>query len=476
LRGFAFIQMFIILLLIVPTVAAQNPELTVSATEVDVFNGDETSIDLTIKNGRTFPDSFIISVFPNFWNKVSVFPEKSFVQLAGLESTTVRIFFNALAEAEFGAKAFTITVKSASNEKIVSSVDVTLRVVRRSPVFVLEVTTDKFSYKPEETVTVTTKVSNIGNVPSEKYSLQVSIMKNNQVLKRETNIIELPARSSEDFHTTINLEKYQSPGVYSAVAVLKNELGFTVSSKSANFEVAKISRALARKETSIGFLTATVTEFRVNDGNAPTPLTITVAVPAFVNQFFVPETKPFTSEKVGDNVLYTWYFDSVAPQEEVSIKYSFSVWQLWLFLLLIIAVVWFAFRYVFTPTIVKTYSHYGPLTKEKEITIKLHVKNKSANEVKDLIVRDVAPPIVHVVPKFETLKPEIKETPQGTELVWRFDSLKAGEERILLYKVKPNVDLLGSLKLPAAQIRFVDRKRQRKIVVSREITISSKAK
>jgi hypothetical protein len=99
------------------------------------------------------------------------------------------------------------------------------------------------------------------------------------------------------------------------------------------------------------------------------------------------------------------------------------------------------------------------------------VRNKTSHEIRDVEVRDFIPSIARVVEKFDTLKPRIKSTEGGTELRWSFDSLKARDERVLTYKIRPVVDVVGNLNLPHAHVKYSDRKKVKRMLASKSLAV-----
>ncbi|HKZ45355.1 MAG TPA: hypothetical protein VJ343_01495, partial [archaeon] len=90
-----------------------------------------------------------------------------------------------------------------------------------------------------------------------------------------------------------------------------------------------------------------------------------------------------------------------------------------------------------------------------------------------VIIRDFVPSIARVVDRFDTVKPVVRRTGTGTEVLWKFDSLKPREERVLTYWIVPSVDVPGTLKLSKAYMKFVDRKRVKKVSASKSILLKS---
>ncbi len=457
---------------------AQNPELTPSTNQVVIYNiepGNTQNIDVTVKNTDQSPHTFLISVVPSFWNYISSLVSPSLITVYPGQTQLVTVLFSAAPSASFGNNVITISAVDSQNPQINGTASVFVSVIRKSPVYIVGLATDKTAYKPGETATISTQVTNVEQGNTEQFALQVIVTSNNQVLQQNSTIIQaMPVGTSYYYNTTFTIPSDTLPGTYNVQALLKDSLGFTVSTQSKSLIISQISAEKKTTTFGIGFLTTTTTITDTNTGNIPTFLVINVTVPAIATSIFVPQIPPTSTVNYVGGTVYTWVSPTqVNPGNSYSISYSYVVWQIWLVFILLAAVVYFAFQFVFTPTISKSHTHTGPLTKDKEVSISLDVTNRSAHEVKDLVVRDFVPAAVKVVPRFGTVRPQVRESSSGTELLWKFDSLKPGEERVLTYRVKPTVDIMGSLQLPQAQLQYSDRKKQKKVTASREIFVHS---
>jgi rRNA processing protein Gar1 len=82
-------------------------------------------------------------------------------------------------------------------------------------------------------------------------------------------------------------------------------------------------------------------------------------------------------------------------------------------------------------------------------------------------VRDFVPAVATVVERFDTLRPTLRKVTGGTELIWTLDSLRSGEERVLNYRIRPVVDIIGTLKLPVAYVKYLDKKKEVNKAVSK---------
>jgi hypothetical protein len=99
----------------------------------------------------------------------------------------------------------------------------------------------------------------------------------------------------------------------------------------------------------------------------------------------------------------------------------------------------------------------------------LGVKYRFAT-TKNVIVRDWVSPLATVImEEFEAVRPVVKRSDAGTELVWSLGDMKPREERLLSYKIRPVV--YGNLKLARASMRYKNRKGERKRIHSNPVFI-----
>lgn len=454
--------------------SGSSPTMFLSSSYVSFVNGFDDTIDATITNNDAQSHTFDISVFPASIDKVFATTSLNHVTLAPQESTLVKVTLSSLFEAEFTPRQFTVTAAATDSPGLIVSKDVVVNLVRKSPVFVLSLVTDKVSYSPGETVNVSSVVANQGGDTTDEFTMQAVLSVGGDVLKRfQTDISFLSQKSRNTFSNLYTLDQFSKPGDYSAQLILKDSSGQTLSIKSVNFKVLEVSKASQQETNSAGVLDMTTTITAKNEGNTPSDLQVVAEIPTVARDIFSSDvaTAGMTDQASGTKV--TWTFSQVAPGQTVQVVYKLEVWKIWVTILLILVVVYFAFRFVFTVKIVKRSRFLGPLTKDSEVPVSIEIVNRSVHEVKDLYVKDFIPPIAKVVPKFETVKPTIREVVGGTEVIWKFDSLRAGEERIMSYRIKPKMDVIGTLKLNPASLSYSTKRRQKRsaasgIVVVRE--------
>lgn len=473
---------FLFAFLILPELSlAQDVKLSISASSLTVYTNETTSVDINVTNSQGFQDRFSISVFPQYYYGITATLENYSLVIDPAKSSSLKLYFNIPECSEETSTAFTVTVNSLKDADVKDSKTVVLNTIRQYPVCISDLGLDKYILNPGESVTITTSLKNPASSLSPPLSLQTSVMKNGEIVKRfDDNIETIEGKTTKDIENIFMVGKYESPGSYFIETVLKDQSGTAVSTKKAEFKVATVNASenlnymIVSKAIKYGVIAQTVEINVRNDGNVPTTsFRISESIPVFMKIFFFPKVEPAFEETKGNRVVYSWAVPSLEPGETYQISYDISTWNAILIALILIAIVAYMFSYVFSVSIIKKHRYTGPITKDKEITVLLEVRNRSRNEIRDVLVRDYAPAVVSVVEKFDTLRPMLRKVAGGTELVWKIDVLRPMDERILTYRIKPVIDIAGTLKLPKSYVRYTDGKKEVRKVLSKGIYIKA---
>jgi hypothetical protein len=106
----------------------------------------------------------------------------------------------------------------------------------------------------------------------------------------------------------------------------------------------------------------------------------------------------------------------------------------------------------------------------EEHNIILQVRNPYTRQMSNVIVRDWVSPLAKVLHEdIQGVKPIVRRSEAGTELIWRLGSMRPREERFLSYRIKTLVQ--GSLKMPRAYARFSDDRDRKSRIYSDSILI-----
>lgn len=112
-----------------------------------------------------------------------------------------------------------------------------------------------------------------------------------------------------------------------------------------------------------------------------------------------------------------------------------------------------------------------------ELKILIVLKNRSMKRVEKVSVIDKVPHIAEVSKEFElgTLKPTkvLKHDMKGALIKWELEELDGGEERILAYKIKSKLSVLGEFTLPLAVVKFKGLSGNERASHSNTVTLST---
>jgi hypothetical protein len=452
-RELVFAFLFTFLILSLPSLAQFS--FFLSKNEIELEPDQTKRITITLKNfGEA--DTFNLMAWPEGWDGVSVVLDRYVVSLAQNEQKSFGLSISASKEVRPATGLIKISVRSLKTGEIQEELLV-VRIKREFIVMIEDVEPDKTSYEMDDLVKCRVRVKNLGDFPEESL-LKIWIEREGEIIFEEEKDIMLPPRSLRSILFEFKLERAK-PGEYGVNALLIKE-GKIVDRLSAKFYVEKTVKHIARKvKYEIPFFARVVIEVK-NVGNAKGTFEIKETLSPFIAKFVKPEIEPVRIKREKDRVEYVWEV-TLEPGETKQISYRIVYYQILIFCLIIGGAIYFAYRASFAAKIVKRSSYRGLLTPKKRITIALEIKNKSRREIKDVTIEDFVPGIIQVIAKFDTLAPKLKKSEEGVLLSWKIKRMKPDEERVLTYRVRPTIPIIGTLHLPPAKITYTIGKRKR---------------
>jgi hypothetical protein len=443
-----------------------------------VINSSETkTVEITVQNEGA-PDKFSLRIFPPFAQsgngQVTVNLDKTTATIDSNQNATLELRFSSQpCVADYVTNIFTVTASSIVDSSIQSNATLRVTTMRKFPVCISKLSLTKDTLLPGQTLTITAEIDNPSDIASTAFQLLTNIKTiTGAVVKNFQNDIDIiQGKSSKTITINYQIPQQIGYGRFNVELVLQNSLNREVSINVLSFVVQQFENPTAQKSVKFGILTQDIFLKVRNDGNAPVNASTSETVPAFLKTFITTIDKPDSEQTLGNSVIYTWLFYNLQPGEERTIEYQINMWQIVLIIVLIIITIAYAFTYVFTIRIVKKHRLFGPLAGSKEVVVTLEVRNRTRHPIRDVYVRDFLPNFATVVEKFETVKPTVRKVAGGTEIIWKFDSLKSMDERVLTYRIKPTMEILGEIRLPKAMIRYSDKKKQLKKVISKSVSI-----
>lgn len=433
---------------------------------------------MTIQN-KGPEDKFSLRIFPPFATSGSGQVTTSFdsttADINTNQNATFQLTFSASAcIADYATAAFTITASSIVNPSLLGNATVSVTTLRRFPVCISKVTLSNDTLVPGQTLTITTEIDNPSDLASSPFDLIINIKNSSDLLSFPTvtdHIDIIQAHSSRIITDSYVVPQHVGYGRFNVELVLKNTQTNEVSSQVATFVIQQFENPTAQRSVKFGLLTQDIFLKVRNDGNSVVNASTSETIPSYITNFITFVNKPDSQQTVGSNTVYAWLLYNLQPGEERTIEYQINLWQIVLLVVLLIIAVVYAFTYVFTIRIVKSHKLFGPVAGSKEITITLEIKNRTHRAIHDVYVRDFLPPFATIIERFETIKPSVRKVQGGSELIWKLGTLGSMDERVLTYRIKPAMEILGEIKLPKASIRYSDKNKQLKKVISKSISI-----
>ncbi len=109
-----------------------------------------------------------------------------------------------------------------------------------------------------------------------------------------------------------------------------------------------------------------------------------------------------------------------------------------------------------------------------EIRVVLHLKNLTGKRYKNINVVDIIPKLAEFIPEKDeyTQSRVYNNKNEGNIVKWNIDSLEKYEERILTYRIKSKLSIIGGLTLPRAILRFTDETGTEQVTRSNTVKIT----
>jgi hypothetical protein len=202
----------------------------------------------------------------------------------------------------------------------------------------------------------------------------------------------------------------------------------------------------------------------VNNGNVKNTQSVRLPV-TFWQAFFT-----FGADEMATNELgrYLVWSSTLSPGQTE--EFNFVVNYRILFYLIVATIIFIIFYYVVRSPVLMKKRAVAVKSSEpgsfSEIKITLDLVNDSKKPVRDLVITDLVPTIANIEKCLElgTIKPkEVKHTDKGLKIIWGLSELDAQEHRLITYKVKAKLNILGVFSLPRAAVEFKKLHGRRKI-------------
>ncbi len=281
----------------------------------------------------------------------------------------------------------------------------------------------------------------------------------NSQLIHEEKIIDLPGISKASEGFLIKLDETQQPidDVLRVVASVTHNNRSYVWELEEKYEVISYADLGENSSVEKSFLKTQETIVLTNDGNIAKDFEI-IRQASFFQRLFTGTTPKAGLLKTADGAFLFWKI-ALEPQQEVTIIIKKSYRGIFIIAIIALLMIILYYRYRSPVLIKKQVTQVG--TSEggiSELKVILHLKSRTRKMIESMHVIDKIPHIAEIGDEFTvgTIKPTkiTKTTKKGTLVRWDIPTLDPYEERIITYKVKSKLSIIGGIVLPPALIKF----------------------
>lgn len=296
--------------------------------------------------------------------------------------------------------------------------------------------------KCKESVNVSATVKNVGSGTLSNIDLIFEVSDE----KRKVAIGPLGPNEAVEKSATFSLNDLK-PGKY--MVTVQMYIDGKISDKTSSLFTVPIYRNVEQTKkitpTPIGMF---VTLKAINKGN-----TIDKAIfqDTIENKWWISYLGPAPEKKQTNG--WTW-FATLLPNEEEEVSYVLLYWPVPILIVLLISGAVIGYLHL-------TGVHINKVVRKSkdEVRVSLRVRNLIGT-LEGCVIRDTIPNSFILPREFGTLKPIIRKTAHGTELLWRIGNMRPGEERIVNYTIIPRHTHKHRVALPVAIVKGVKNEKQ----------------
>ncbi len=428
--------------------------LSIEPEIMTVISGAITSYDLTITNNQPERDEFTITIDGPYteW-KV---PGDVMVSIDPWKNVTTDITF--LPGEKEGKYVYTVRVSSRKNPALSRTISFNLN-VNLPPIFRLnELRLEKESGKVTAALDFWTRKNAYVDVVFELRDSDGQTLGTFQ----ETGL----ANGDGTVSTEIPISSLRA-GTYSVFA------NTSEGNLTKGFEIESVHSIEEAEESS---LTPLYREFVVtvtNSGN-------TVETGYKLTRDIIPEgdsvtafiTQPGSCSEIEGGQKCSFTIESIEPGESGRIVYRMEFWPSYTKAIasLVLVIFFGAFYYI---RISRPRLHKRSVRKgHNEHMVIIEVKGPKTRDLKDVMIKDIVSPLGEVTGTYlqhQNIKPVMRKTEKGTEIIWKLGSMVKREERLIAYRLRTTLE--GSIKMPQAVMRFMNQKGEKNWTYSKSLLI-----
>lgn len=264
------------------------------------------------------------------------------------------------------------------------------------------------------------------------------------------------------------------PGTYT-LQVLASLNGTTMSEVVKYYDVISYPLIERDKFTSSGFMKSTDVTTFTNIGNVKKSVTPTVDVPWYDLLFTNIVVEADSYETDGTN---SWVI-MLEPTEfaTVTIYKNYQILFYLAIIVLVVVILYFIFR---SPFVVTKEMQVTMKDNEgvSELKIRIFIRNRTGKTFQNVVIIDKVPTILEYfkpsgVGFLEPTKVSSSDK-KGTILRWDVEESEGYDERVVMYRAKTRLKVVGDMNLPPVKVKFEDKKGKSYTTFSNNLILGNK--
>ncbi len=451
----------LVFLISIAAVAAQDFDVEQREIDRNFQTGKQAVFELDITNNGE-DDTFRFSTVDVLWNIQSqpLFHYFSGIDIAAGETETVRLLLNPSTPPPPGLYEVKITVRSEETDAtqivpIVVFVRSDAPALRDYLAAVTRIVEIPPEIDPRDANQVKINLENRNPKIIDEMEIILSSNLINGVIKTD-----LQSLQQKTVVADIELDPLTPPQEDTLVVTLVFENKTLQPIIKEKFEIVAYGgvEPVNVKKRNIFFKLVDETTF-VNDGNAPASATIEKKI-NFLTKLFTSSSTPGSYTITREEGSYLAWDVELDPQEEL-VHIVSTDYRPVIFVIIVAILAYIAYILLRSPVIVRKEATVVGFRENgiSELKVLIHIKNRSNRSFERITVSDRLPHIADVHEDIEvgTLKPtKIHQGNRGTIVTWNIENLDKLEERVLSYRMRSKLSILGGFTLPIASVKFFD--------------------
>lgn len=459
----SFLLFSVVLFVLLSTLALASSSISTTVIKNTISVSDKASFKLEITNNNEERQRYTIYSLQSGqgWN-VDPNPLKDrVIEINPGDTYTTTIVAQPLEEFSPGIYNVHINVESESGERQSKALKIYLSPegpIDYLPSIRAEIDMDD-KIDPQNPVPIRLFLDNLN--PLDLTNLKIKIQSEMGEFNQEI-MVDLPPLEKKTVEFTITPNQFQQPKEYILFFVFEhNDKQVKVTEERVKIISLMPGFDYSTKQDKIFFKTFKEIAI-VNKGNVKNTQEVKIPISFFQGLFRSGDGKV----KIVDGQRYVITEVTLSPNESETINYVVS-YRILIYILIILAVFSLFYWRVQSPVsigkraVTTSSGEDGALS---EIKITLEVKNKTKKPIKDLIITDVIPGIANLEKHLEigTIRPtKVQHLAKGTKVTWSLAEIDAHEHRLVTYKIKAKLNILGTFSLPRSYVEYAKKGKRR---------------